>query len=53
MTVEMISELIIKMEKAGLACWGKGYRQEPGGWRIIQTHWLYTDVFKNKMNPDV
>lgn len=28
------------------------YRQEPEGWRIIQTHWSYTEVFKNKMSPD-
>jgi hypothetical protein len=25
------------------------YRKTKGAWRIIQSHWSYTEVFKNKM----
>ena len=25
------------------------YRRDPQGWRIIQTHWSYTEVFKYKI----
>jgi len=49
MAVLTFNYISYKGEESDLWNCTEVYRRTKGAWKIIQTHWSYTEVFKNKM----